>query len=70
MLEVGTGPLDTIHVLVPDDEGHFQVATGSVYSYYQFWGPRPERLTDEEWRDRIVAGDLPERPSWWTDELG
>ena len=70
VLEVGTGPLDTIHVLVPDDEGHFQVATGSVYSYYQFWGPRPERLTDEEWRDRIVAGDLPERPSWWTDELG
>ena len=70
VLEIGTGPLDTIHVLVPDDEGNFQVATGAVYSYYQFWGPRSERLTDEEWRDRIVEGDLPERPSWWTDELG
>jgi hypothetical protein len=70
VLEVGTGPLETIHVIVPDDEGNFQVATGAVYSYYQFWGPRSERLTDEEWRDRIVTGDLPERPSWWTDELG
>ncbi len=70
VLEVGTGPLETIHVIVPNDEGHFQVATGAVYSYYQFWGPRSERLTDEEWRDRIVAGDLPDRPSWWTDELG
>jgi len=70
VLEVGTGPLDTIHVLVPDDAGEFQVATGAVYSYYEFWGPRSERLTDEEWRDRIVADELPERPSWWTDELG
>ncbi|MEA2023643.1 MAG: DUF3160 domain-containing protein, partial [Actinomycetota bacterium] len=69
VLEIGTGPLDTIHVLVPDDDGRFQVATGAVYSYYEFWGPRSERLSDEEWWDRITAGDLPERPSWWTDEL-
>jgi hypothetical protein len=70
VLEIGTGPLDTIHVLVPDDDGRFQVATGAVYSYYEFWGPRPDRLSDEEWWDRIATGDLPERPSWWTDELG
>ncbi|MEA3510261.1 MAG: DUF3160 domain-containing protein [Actinomycetota bacterium] len=70
VLEVGTGPLDTIHVLVPDDDGGFQVATGPIYSYYEFWGPRSERLSDEEWWDRITEGQLPERPSWWTDELG
>ncbi len=67
VLELGTGPLDTIHVLVPDDDGRFRVATGVVYSYYEFWGPRAERLTDEEWWDRIIAGDLPDRPQWWLD---
>lgn len=70
VLEIATGPLDTIHVLVPTDDGEFQVASGSVYSYYEFWGPRSNRLTDEEWWDHIIAGDLPDRPSWWLDELG
>ncbi len=66
-LEVATGPPDLIYVLVPDDRGGFQVATGAVYAYYEFWNA--ERLSDEEWWDRIVAGDLPDRPSWWTDEF-
>jgi hypothetical protein len=70
VLEIGTGPLDTIHVLVPNDQGHFQVATGAVYSYYEFWRPRAERLNDEDWWDVIAAGDLPGRPTWWTDEFG
>lgn len=70
VLEVGTGPLDTIHVLVPNDEGQFQVATGAVYSYHEFWGPRSDRLNDEEWWDVISAGNLPDRPMWWTDEHG
>jgi hypothetical protein len=70
VLELGTGPLDTIHVLVPDDRGGFEVATGVVYSYHEFWGPRSERLSDEEWWDRIIAGDLPDRPQWWLDEHG
>jgi hypothetical protein len=69
VLEIGTGPLDTIHVLVPSDQGQFQIATGAVYSYYEFWGPRSNRLNDEEWWDVITAGDLPDRPTWWTDEL-
>jgi hypothetical protein len=67
VLELGTGPPDTIHVLVPDDDGGFEVATGVVYSYFEFWGPRSERLTDEEWWDTIIAGDLPDRPQWWLD---
>lgn len=70
VLEIATGPLDTIHVLVPTDRGEFQVATGAVYSYYEFWGPRAERLNDEEWWDVITADELPERPTWWTDEHG
>ena len=64
MLEVGTGRIDRIYVLVPDDEGTFQVAVGGVYSYYEFTSPPGERLTDEAWRAMLDAGEAPERPAW------
>jgi len=63
-LEVGTGYIDRIYVLVPNDEGVFQVARGGVYSYYEFWVPRNERLTDEEWRQMLSVGEEPDRPGW------
>jgi hypothetical protein len=64
-LEIATGSIDTIYVLVPNDEGRFQVAKGAVYSYYEFWQPAElGRLTDEEWRAMLLAGDVPPRPSW------
>jgi hypothetical protein len=64
-LEIGTGRIDRIMVLVPNDNGTFQVAVGGVYSYYEFW--REEslgRLTNEEWRALLDAGGAPERPAW------
>ncbi len=64
VLEVGTGRIDRIFVLVPDDLGRFQVASGGVYSYYEFRWPTPDRLTDERWRDMLRDGDVPERPDW------
>jgi hypothetical protein len=63
-LELGTGYIDQILVLVPNDDGEFQVARGGVYSYYEFWVPRGERTTDEEWRQMLDAGTEPERPAW------
>lgn len=64
-LEIGTGWVDEILVLVPNDHGRFQVATGGVYSYYEFTRPRTElRLTDEEWRVMVQTGTEPPRPTW------
>ncbi|MDJ0924425.1 MAG: DUF3160 domain-containing protein [Acidimicrobiia bacterium] len=63
VLELGTGYVDNIFVLVPDDEGDFQVASGGVYSYYEFWNSG-QRLTDEEWRAQLDAGTNPPRPDW------
>ena len=64
-LEIGTGRIDRIMVLVPNDRGTFQVAVGGVYSYYEFWQDAElGRLTDEEWRAMLDAGDAPDRPSW------
>ncbi len=64
VLEVGTGFVDRIYVIVPDDLGGFQVASGGVYSYYEFPWPTADRLTDESWREMLRAGDAPERPAW------
>jgi hypothetical protein len=63
-LEVATGRIDVIYVLVPNDDGLFQVARGGVYSHYEFWQPIAERLTDEEWRAMLDNGTAPDRPPW------
>ena len=64
VVEVGTGYVDRIYVIVPDDLGGFHVASGGVYSYYEFPWPTPDRLTDERWREMLRADDAPERPAW------
>ncbi len=63
-LEIATGGFDTIYVLVPNDQGQFQVAVGAAYAFYEFWVPRGERLTDEEWRAMLSQGNAPDRPTW------
>jgi len=70
VLELGTGAVNYLHVLVPDANGGFAVAAGGVYSYYEFLQPRSERLSDEEWWDLIEADDLPPRPPWVLEHLG
>ena len=51
-LELGTGYVSTVYVLVPID-GKLRVATGSVYSFYQFDQPISNRLTDTKWRQMM-----------------
>ena len=52
VLELGTGKVSKIQVLVPVD-GELRVAIGAVYSFYQFEQPMSERLTDTEWREMM-----------------
>lgn len=63
-VEIGTGWVDKIYVLVPDDEGRFQVAAGGVFSYYEFLQPTSRRLTDEAWREMLREDRVPDRPAW------
>jgi hypothetical protein len=63
VLEVATGYVDRIYVVVPID-GQLHVAQGGVYSYYEFTQPRSARLTDEEWRERLAGPDSPPLPIW------
>lgn len=65
-LELGTGAVDTIYVVVPLGDGRFELAVGGVSSYYEFRRPTAElRLTDEEWRAMLQQSTSPvERPAW------
>ncbi|HZK05976.1 MAG TPA: DUF3160 domain-containing protein [Actinomycetaceae bacterium] len=64
VLEVATGRFDRLLVIVPADGGGFQVASGAVYSFYEFTSETGERLTDEAWRAILDTGTPPARPMW------
>ena len=49
VLEVATGNPAKIFVVV-NVEGSLRIATGTVYSYFEFTQPLSERLTDTAWR--------------------
>jgi hypothetical protein len=68
-LEIGTAGFDTLYVLVPADDGRFEVAVGATYAFHEFWVPRDRRLTDEEWRRMLSDGTAPDRPVWLSEAL-
>ncbi len=65
VLEIGTGPVNTIYVVV-DVEGSLRIAAGTVYSFYEFEQPLAERLTDKQWRIKLGM-DYPENPDGTPD---
>ena len=64
VLQIATGEIDTIYVIVPGRDGTFELARGGVYSYYEFTSPPGVRLTDTAWRAMLASGKAPARPSW------
>lgn len=62
VLEVGVGNIDRIYVVVPL-EGKWEIAQGGVFSYYEFIQPRVQRLTDDEWRQKLAGGKV-QQPEW------
>jgi hypothetical protein len=65
-LEEAVGKANTIYVVV-EIEGYLYLATGGVYSYYEFQQPSSQRLTDEEWQKRLESGRVPDVPVWMKD---
>ncbi len=51
-----------IFVILPD--APWRIAVGAVYSYYEFTVPSAERMTDEQWQEKVKAGQTPARPDW------
>lgn len=62
-LHIGIGPVDKLYVAVPDTVGA-RMTEGGVFGFYEFTHPISDRLTDEQWHDKIVGHSLPPRPAW------
>lgn len=64
VLQVATGNVNDIYVIVPV-EGSLRIAKGAVYSYYEFERPlSKDRLTDEKWHEMLRNEEIPAPPSW------
>ncbi|MCW5942406.1 MAG: DUF3160 domain-containing protein [Fimbriimonadaceae bacterium] len=62
-LTVGQGRADHLIAIVPI-EGQLVLARGSALSFYEFYQPISDRLTDEAWKKRLAEGKAPARPHW------
>jgi hypothetical protein len=49
-------------VVLPD--APWRIAVGAVFSYYEFTVPSADRMTDEQWQQKLAAGQAPARPAW------
>jgi hypothetical protein len=54
VMEAGVGRIDRIYVVVTINK-KIQIAQGGIFTYYEFTQPRSNRLTDEEWRKKLVG---------------
>ena len=64
-LTEGTGRIMELYVVFPA-KGKLHIGRGGIYSQYEFVQPTSNRLTDEQWRQRLDQGDVPPIGEWKT----
>jgi hypothetical protein len=64
-LEEATGRIMEIYVVVPIGD-QLVLTRGGIYSHYEFTQPSGERLTNEQWRERLNNGQAPPLEAWKT----
>jgi len=64
VLEEAVGYVDLIIVAYKTPDGKVTMGAGPVFSYYEFKQPMSDRLTDEDWKQLLGAGQQPSRPLW------
>lgn len=69
VLEVATGYFDTIVVAYMTPSGRIYAGFGATMSYYEFYWPQVDRLTDGRWRSLLEKGQEPPRPVWTSTYL-
>ncbi len=67
-LEIATGKPANIYVAVYFD-GKVRIAHGTVFSYYEFEQPISQRLTDEQWREKLNDWNNPPAMAEWTNRF-
>jgi hypothetical protein len=63
VLQEATGRAGTIFAVVPID-GDLYLMRGGTYTQYEFTHPASDRLTDEQWREMLDAGEQPPFAEW------
>jgi hypothetical protein len=61
-LEEAIGQPTPIYVVLPGEPR--RLATGAVFSYYEFPVPVDGRMTDEQWQTMVETGANPAAPDW------
>lgn len=64
VLEEATGYIDVIIVAYKLPDERVIVGAGPVFSYYEFKQPMNNRLTDEQWKEKLQSNEVPNRPDW------
>ena len=70
VLEEAVGYVDLIIVAYKTPDGKVTMGAGPVFSYYEFKQPMSDRLTDEDWKQLLDAGQQPSRPLWTQSFIG
>ncbi|HHY74689.1 MAG TPA: DUF3160 domain-containing protein [Bacillus bacterium] len=63
VLQEATGHIFEIYAVVPVD-GRLRIASGGVYSHYEFPWPLADRLTDKKWHEMLDTGEVPPLSGW------
>jgi len=63
VLEEGVGHVKLLLAVYQVPDGRLALGAGPVLSYYEFKHPMSDRLTDEAWREMLLA-DPPVEPAW------
>jgi len=61
--QIAIGRIMDLFVVVPSEVGQ-RLTQGGIFSFYEFEQQMDERLTDEEWGERVERGELPPLPVW------
>ncbi len=63
VLQLGVGRLLDLYVAVPSTHGR-AITQGAAYSFYEFWHPMSQRLTDDAWNELLSGARAPALPEW------
>lgn len=56
-LETGVGRPNMLYIPLNDSQGGKRIAIGYGFSYYEFYHPMTDRLTDEQWKKIVYDGN-------------
>ncbi len=62
-LEEGVGHANELYVIYPC-EGKLLLGRGAVFAYHEFTVPVAERMTDEQWQEKLSSKNPPLPPKW------